>query len=194
MTENDGATRRDLLRGGALGVGALVGGAGAVTLAQQSNAATPAFSASATTGQQFWLAVSGVTGPGTARGFVGQLPISSFSFGFDEAGSTGGAGTGTVTPTTLDFTTPTSKATPQLLADLITGKVVPKATLTGLRPNASGVEQRYLIIVVHNLLVSSLHTSESHGAPTDHVSFKFDSITVTIDSETVTYSVSHGGP
>lgn len=194
MTGQDGATRRDLLRGGAFGVGALVGGSSAVTFAEQSNAATPAFTSSAATGQLFWLAVSGVSGPSTTRAFAGQLPISSFSVGFDEAGSTGGAGAGTVTPTSFDFTTPTSKATPQLLLALIQGSNVSKATLTGLRTTPSGTEQKYLTIVMHNLLVRSVHTTESHGAPTDHVSFAFESITVTIDGETVTYSVVHSAP
>ena len=185
MTHYDATTRRDVLRGSAVGVGALVGGSGAVALAQDSSAAAPAFAAAATGAQHFWLSVTGVSGPSTARGFEGQIPVTSFAVGVD---AVSGAGGGKITPSTFDFTATTSKATPQLLAALVTGANVTKAILTGVRVTSSGASQRYLKITLSNVVVTSLHTIESRdGAPVDHVSLTYNRATVAIDGQAATF-------
>ena len=179
--------RRDVLRGGALGVGALVG---AVGMAGAGEASPPGFqmAASSTASQQFWLAVKGVDGPSTTKGYEKQIPLHSFGWGVDNSAPVAGPGAGKATASPFTFTATSSKASPQLAKLACTGVHISTVVLSGVRRNAAGVMTRYLKLTLTDALVSSLHLGEANaGAPTDHVALLFGGVTFVIDSVSMTF-------
>jgi type VI secretion system secreted protein Hcp len=188
--DEQGASRRDVLRGGALGVGALVGAMGVTGAAEAS---TPAvrMAAASTPAQRFFLQVDGVDGPATAKGFEKQIPVQAYSWGVTSTGSTttgGGGGAGKTTPGPFVVTIASSIASPPLLLACCTGKHFAKATLRGVRTGAKGKPTQYLTITLTEVLISSLQQSEgSGGAPLDIVSLAFARVTYTESGHTVTF-------
>jgi type VI secretion system secreted protein Hcp len=180
-----GASRRDVLRGGALGMGALVGAMGVSGVA---DAATPSvrMAAAASSAQRFFLAIDGVTGPATAKGFEKQIPVHAYSWGVTNTGGTGGGGGGAGKSTLLpfSFTASSSLASPQLALLAATEKHAVKAVLRGVK---SGKTTPYLTITLTTVLVSSLQQTESSGgAPLDTVQLKFAKISYAEGGQTMT--------
>jgi type VI secretion system Hcp family effector len=188
-TTPDGASRRDLLRGGAIGVGALVGGVMAAPAISEAAAPGVKLAAASGPGQHFWLAIAGITGAGTAKGFEKQIAVSSFSWGVSVALAAVGQPQGRPTATDFSFQALSSKATPQLLLNAVSGKVAQTAVLTGVRTTARGVAQNYLKITLTHVLVSSLEQGESGGGqPQDAVSLNYQKVTLLLDGVTTTFN------
>jgi type VI secretion system secreted protein Hcp len=186
-----GASRRDVLRGGALGMGALVGAIG-VAGSGAAEASAPGFhmAARATTAQTFWLQVAGIDGPSTTKGFEKQIPVHSWSLGAANTATpvgTGG-GSGKVVPEPFVVTMGVSKASPRLFLACCTGKHIANAVLIGLRKNPKGHNVKYLRVTLTDILVSSLHDGESSGGvPLDTVHFTYQKVEWLVDGEKVTF-------
>jgi type VI secretion system secreted protein Hcp len=174
---HDGASRRDVLRGGgALGMGALV--ATMSTGVADADAPGMTMAAVASGSQQFFLALDGIEGPSTASGFKKQIPVLSYSWGVSNTstggGSGGGAGKAVEAP--LAFTMLTNIASPALASTCFTGKHIRSAVLHGVRTNGKTHEE-YLTITLTEVLVSSFHQSENNGhQPVDTVHLLYTSI------------------
>jgi type VI secretion system secreted protein Hcp len=185
------ASRRDVLRGGAIGMGALVGAMG-VSGAADASAPAVRMAAASTSGQRFFLEVDSISGPATAKGFEHQIPVHSFSWGIANSSSGspgGGGGAGKVTATPLALTMTSSIASPPLALACATGKHIASATLRGVRKDGKGKSSQYLTIKLTNVIVSSLHQSESSGgAPLDTVQLSFAKVVYTESGHTVTLS------
>ena len=184
--------RRDVLRGGALG--ALVG---AVGTAGVSEAATPGYQLAATSSatQQFFLAVKGIDGPSTTKGFEKQIPLHAFSWGVTNSAAPVGAGAGKATEAPFAFTSSTSKASPLFAKFVCTGEHIATAVLTGLRRNPAGVLSKYLKLTLAGVIVSSVRLGESgSGAAIDQVSLGYRTVTLVIDGVSMTFDFAANTP
>jgi type VI protein secretion system component Hcp len=188
MTEElTGTSRREVLRGGALGVGALVGAAGASTAVGE--AAAPRYQVAMATGatQQFWLAVAGVDGPSTTKGFERQIPLKSFGWGVTGSVSTGGAGAGKAVADNFVFSALSSKASPRLFLLGCTGVHIATVTLRGMRLSA-GTAHQFMRLDLTVATVVSMQTTESgDGAAMDHAAMNYRSAKYTVDGVTTTF-------
>lgn len=186
---HDGASRRDVLRGGsALGMGALVG----TMTTGIADAATPGVTMAATASgaQQFFLAVDGVDGPSTTKGFEKQIPVLSYSWGVSNTStlSSSGGGAGKAVESPFAFTMLANVASPALASLCCTGKHVRTATLHGIRTSGKSRVQ-YLTITLSDVLVSSLHQLESGGhQPVDTVHLLYQSIKYVEELHQMTFS------
>lgn len=178
-----GVGRRDMLKTGALGVGALAGmSAVAASSAASASAAEGDFSVAAAT--DFFLKIEGVEGESTDAKHPGTIEIESFSWGVSNAGTTAttaggaGGGAGKVVFQDIHFTTRVNKASPILMFGCATGEHFKKATLFVRK---AGTEQQdYYKVTLEDCLVSSYQSGGSSGAdalPIDQFSLNFFRIT-----------------
>jgi type VI protein secretion system component Hcp len=170
--ESHGASRRDLLKGSAIGVGALVG-AMALTNAEE-------VSADAATGDPhtYYLTLSNITGNS-------RIKLTSLSFGGENEG-------GTLVPEDVTFTMPTGAFSPLILA-AFASETRHKVIIRGYQSDASGKQVNSLIITCTNAEVLHYHLSvSSSGAPTDNVHVSFDSIELkwVLNNTVATWTVS----
>lgn len=186
---SDDTTRRDVLRGGALGVGALVGAMGAANTPAAASTPTVRLGAAASGTQLFFLNADGITGPVTRKGFEKQIELLSFSWGLTNPslpGSGGGGGAGKVIIEPLSIAMVSSLATPQLAAHCANGKHLKSTVLNGYRPDAKGAQTKYLTIKLTDVLVTSVQMSEGGGnAPTVGIVLDFAKIDYTEDGQTL---------
>ncbi len=109
-----------------------------------------------------------------------EIDILAWSWGLSNSGSahTGsGAGAGKVNVQDLSFTKYVDKASPNLIQHGASGKHIPKATLTVRKAGGTPVE--YIVIVLEEVLVTSLSTGGSGGEDrlTENVSLNFAKFT-----------------
>jgi type VI secretion system secreted protein Hcp len=145
------ANRRTVIRGGAIGAGALLGalglGAGtasasvpaagvpdaadvagaaaAVPTTADGGAFVDAVVAAAQTSDRVFLKLDGIAGESTLKGLEEWIELSDFSWGAQDtaASSTGGGGgAGRAAPLDTSFSGPTSKASPLLFRSTVTGQ------------------------------------------------------------------------
>ncbi|MBN9608902.1 MAG: type VI secretion system tube protein Hcp [Actinobacteria bacterium] len=126
------ASRRTVIKGGAVGAGALLGalGLGAGTAAAAPIAApeaTVAFPAAAPSGDgvSYFLKLDGIAGESTLKGLEGWIELGSFSWGASNSAGFGRPGSGGASSRPAElattFTAPTSKASPLLLRSVVLG-------------------------------------------------------------------------
>lgn len=188
-SQSTGASRRDVLKSGALGVGTLAGLAGASTVfAPSADAATGSANAQVTTSgtDSYFLKLDGVPGDSTDAAHKGEIQLLAFSWGVSNPGSassSGGAGAGKANFSDFNFTAHTSKASPLLMLNTATGKHLKSATLTGSR-RVRGGSQDFLKIELTEVLITSYQQGASGGElPTDSSSLRFGKIKYTFESQ-----------
>lgn len=181
-SQSQGASRRDVLKSGALGVGTLAGLAGASTaFAPSADAATVSSNAHGTTSgtDSYFLKLDGVPGDSTDAAHKGEIQLLAFSWGVSNSGSlssSGGAGAGKANFSDFNFTAHTSKASPLLMLNTATGKHLKSATLTVSR-RVRGANQDFLKIELTDILISSYQQGAGNGElPTDSSSLRFAKI------------------
>lgn len=180
--EPAGTSRRDVLKTGAVGMGALLGAMGMNGVASAAPAAQAVGTAVAGTGPvDYFLKLDGVAGDSTDKSYPAQIQLLSFSWGVSNptrAVASGRARTGRPTLSDFSFSATTSKASPTLFADCATGKNHPTAVITGVR---SGIDRSvvFLKVTLSDVLVSSYQTSGSE-LPTDSASLSFAKISYSI--------------
>ena len=129
----------------------------------------------------YFLEIDGIKGESADRHHPETIEIESFSWGASH--TSGGTGAGKVSFSDLHCTMKVSKATPQLLVACADGSTIAKATLYVRR---EGEETDYYMIVVENVLVSSLRqvgppqtsTAGDDPPPTEEVAFYYNKIAI----------------
>ena len=150
-----GASRRDLLRGSAIGVGALVG---AMTLTSSNEEAAGAAGVT----RDYYATFTGIN-PST------KVKVTSVSFGGDDNG-------GVLTPDIVSLTLPSSRYSPLILKKFVE-KTTTTATITGYQPDAVGKLVNFVTITCTGALITHYHLSvSSAGAPSDNLHLVFASI------------------
>lgn len=157
--QTNGASRRDLLRGGAIGVGALVG-AMALTSAEETSAEAAGTSSSHT----YYVNISGIN-PNT------RIKLSSLSFGGENV-----AGSPTPTADGLTLAMPTGQFSPKILQAFANKSPIAKVTIRGYQPDASGKLVNSLVITLTGAQVVYYHLGASSGVPTDTVHITYATI------------------
>ena len=90
--ETSGASRRDVLKSGAWGVGALAGVVGATGLTSSDASAAQLAAAALPTGtNSYFLKLDGILGESTDAKHKGEIQLLSFSWGSSNPGTTGSA-------------------------------------------------------------------------------------------------------
>lgn len=184
-SEASGASRRDVLKTGAVGMGALLGAMGMTGTAH----AEAVHVAAAETGPvDYFLKIDGIDGESTDATHKGWIQLLSFSWGASNPSrviASGRTRAGRPTISDFTFTSTTSTASPTLFADCVTGKNHPTAVITGLR-SGDREQVEFLKIRLSDVLVSSYQTSASSDVPTDSTSLSFRKIEYSIYSQSGT--------
>ena len=132
---------------------------------------------------EFFLKIEGIEGDSTDKTHPGEIQLQSFSWGATHVGAAGsqGAGARTGKPSLSDFSfvAHISKASPKLFLALVTGKVIPTATVTGVRTlkePASVME-----LTFKDVTISSYRISDVPGAelPAEDVALTFSQVRYT---------------
>ncbi|HEY5185148.1 MAG TPA: type VI secretion system tube protein Hcp [Actinomycetes bacterium] len=180
--EPSGTSRRDVLKTGAVGMGALLGAMGMGGVASASPAAQAVGAIAGVSGAvDYFLKLDGVAGESTDAKHPGEIQLLSFSWGASNpsraaAGGRNRAGRPTISD--FSFMSSTSTASPRLFADCVTGKNHATAVITGVRAGEQTSE--FLKITLTDVLVSSYQSSASSEIPTDSTSLSFRAIKYTI--------------
>jgi type VI secretion system secreted protein Hcp len=174
--ESSGASRRDVLKTGAVGLGAL---AGTVGLSGATADAAPMAAVALPTGtDNYFLKLDGILGDSTDAKHKGEIQLLAFSWGAANSGgstSGGGGGAGKVNFSDLSFSARTSQASPLLLLATADGKHIKSGLLTVAKKGRR--QQDYIKIELTDVLVSSYQTAAGDGsAPIDSASLNFSKI------------------
>ncbi len=173
--EPTGTSRRDVLKTGAVGMGALLGAMGmsgvasAAPVAQVVNAANGPV--------DYFLKIDGIEGESTDAKHKGEIQLLSFSWGASNATpvATARARAGRTTISAFSFQATTSKASPKLFLDCVSGRHHPSAVVTARQAGEVGLE--FIKLTLTDVLVSSYQTSAAEGSlPVDSASLSFSKI------------------
>jgi len=125
----------------------------------------------------FFLKIDGIEGESTQKGHEKEIEIQSWSFGVSNTGSFAGnmgGGSGKASFQDIHVSVPISKASPKLWLACATGEHIKSAILTARK--AGKTQQKYLIIKMADLLVSSYHNGGTEGSgvmPMDQIALNF---------------------
>lgn len=178
------ATRRNLLKGGALGLGTLGGGLAlsgvSASLAAAADPLTgaPMAAVSAASGANYFLSIDGIPGESVDADHRDWIDALSFSWGASSAAATttgGGGGAGKATVTDLFVSSMLSQASPKLFLAVMNGKHAKTAVLEGVR---RGGDQplRFLKLALEDVLVTSYQSSAGDETPFDAFSLAYGRI------------------
>jgi type VI secretion system secreted protein Hcp len=148
----------------------------------------------------YFLKIEGVDGESKVENHVGEIEISSFSWGATNSSSLGsaggGAGAGKAQISPLSFTKTADKTSPKLFGACATGQHFKTAVLVGTLRGSSdsevrGKEQPYMKLTLQDVLVSSYQVGgqAGDGRPTEVLSLNFTKITYAITTQTQTGKV-----
>ena len=130
----------------------------------------------------FLLKIDGIDGESNDAKHKGEIELSSWSYGEQQAGTHaagGGGGAGKVSMQDFRFVTTVNKASPKLFLACASGEHIKKAVLVCRK--AGKDQQEYLKITLSDLLVSSYQTGGPQGGnvlPTDQVSLNYAKIEI----------------
>ncbi len=124
-----GATRRDLFKLSAFGLGA---GAGAALFPGLASAAPGDDLPIPNTGLSYFLKLGSIKGDSAFRGYENQIPVLSWDWGVSVPSSTttGGAGTGKPKPRPFKFLAATGRHTPKTFEALVKGTTLATVDFT----------------------------------------------------------------
>lgn len=135
-------------------------------------------------GASYFLKIDGIPGESQDGQHKDEIELQSFAWGNSNAETQGGASgiaSGKVTFQDFQFTSPASKAGPQLMLHCATGKHIPRAVMTGRKEALRAKNEYFLRIMLADVLVASYVSSGSSGdggAPMDTASLRFGNIEV----------------
>lgn len=178
------ANRRDLLKGGALGLGTLAGGLAlsgvSASLAAAADPLTgaPMAAVSSAGRAQYFLNIAGIPGESTDRDHPDWIEVFSYSWGASVAvaATSGGGGAGKATVTDLFVSSALSQASPKLFLAVMNGKVISTATLEGVRQAGDARPVPFLRLSLENVLVTGYQSSAADETPFDTFSLAFGRI------------------
>ena len=164
-----GASRRDVLRGSAIGVGAFVGALGLINANEVSSEAR------AGTGLKLTVGFAG-NGMSVNR----PVPLQSYELG----GQVDSGPTPTQTTLTLD----TSKYSPKLLQVYAEAMTLTKIVILAYEPNVQGLETLVLTITLTNARITSFHTDAASSRIRDSLVSTWSSLTILRNDVNRTYT------
>jgi type VI secretion system secreted protein Hcp len=106
-----------------------------------------------------FMSVPGITGPVTAQGYVGDIPLLSYSQGFSRTGGTSGSGTGAGSKTScgnISISKLIDSTSTSFLHAAVLGFVVPTATIYFTGGSSEEGEVSPYIITLTNFVVVSI--------------------------------------
>ncbi len=190
-SQSSSASRRGVLKGGALSLGSVAGAfalsgvsaqaAEAGMVPAQAGLSPGAVAAPAIGGRaDYFLEIDGIKGESVDDGHRDWIDLFSFSWGAS-GGSTAVAGAGassarsTISP--LNVSMGLSAASPLLFLATMQGRRIASAVLEGVTAGES--PSRFLELRMADVVVSSYASSAGGEAPTDSASLTFSKITYT---------------
>ncbi len=114
--------------------------------------------------RDMFLKIEGIDGESVDASHTGEIDINSFSWGMSQSGTTHvakGGGGGKVNVSDMSFSKFLDKATPNLMLGCCLGTHYDSATLTCRK--AGGTQIEYLIIVMTDVIISSISAGGSDG-------------------------------
>ena len=128
-----------------------------------------------------FLQVEGVQGESRDSAHAGQCDVLAWSWGMSNSGTVagGGSGAGRVSIQDLSVTKYVDKASTLLMLACAKGTHYPRVTLY-LRKSGAPASQNFMVIIMEDVLVTSLNTGGSGGEDrlTENVTFNFGKVTV----------------
>lgn len=112
-------SRRAVLKGSAIGAGAIFGAAGLTATARAATGA--AAPVGEPVGDQYFLKIEGITGNVTEKGLEGFISLDDFSVGASHA-ATNATSSGKAKEVQVHFDAPSSIASPLLMLHVVNGK------------------------------------------------------------------------
>lgn len=190
QSHSSAASRRGVLKGGAIGLGSVAGAfalSGASARAAEAgiapsqaslapDAALPAIGLGA--GAAYFLQIDDITGESTDEEHKGWIELLSYSWGAASASAapTGaGAAAARSTFSALNFMTPLSAASPSLFLATMDGRHIASAVLEGVRSGETRAV--FLRLSMSDVVVTSYQTSASQEVPADSASLTFAQVT-----------------
>lgn len=172
-----GASRRDLFRLSAFGLGA---GASAALFPGLASAAPGDDLPIPNTSLSYFLKLGSIKGESTTRGYEGQIPVLSWDWGVSmpTTTSTGGAGTGKPKPHPFKFLTATAQHTPRTFEAMVKGTVLTTAAFT-VKP-AQSFANYFLTFGGVTVTDYENFPSEQDGRPLDLIQFGYRKLTVKV--------------
>ena len=178
------ATRRNLLKGGAVGLGALGGG---IALSGVSGAA--AASAGSLTGSSlaafsgvgpanYYLTIDGIPGESLDQDHLNWIEVFDFNWGASSAlAATGGGGaTGKATVTDLSVSSLLSQASPKLFLAVMSGRHARSAVLEGVKPAGAERPAPFMRLSLEDVIVTGYESRASDETPQDEFSLAYAKI------------------
>ncbi len=181
MAEHDfTADRRTVLRGGALGAGALLGAVGLSNGQAAAAATTPMIAAtpsdSGPAGVQVFLKIDGVPGDSQHKGLESFIELSDFSWGSTHS-SKNGVGKGKPAADEVHFRAPVSSASPLLMLRTVTGETVSSAYLVVTKGGEQSPASQFIKTEFTDVAFSSYDVEASNeGVPYDTATLSFGRI------------------
>jgi type VI protein secretion system component Hcp len=114
-------SRRAVLKGSALGAGAIFGAAGLTATARAATGT--AAPVGEPIGDQYFLKLDGITGNVTEKGLEGFIVLDDFKLGASRT-ATNGASSGKAKEVQVHFDAPSSIASPLLMLNVVNGKSI----------------------------------------------------------------------
>jgi type VI secretion system secreted protein Hcp len=135
-----------------------------------------------------WLKLEGVTGDGTATGFIGHIEIFSFSWGSSNPSTISAAGTGIgagkVSISSFNIMKKMDSTSPILFEKCCTGTHITKATVSMRK--AGGSQELFHKLEFEPVMIDSIQWSGSTGGddtPTESVSLAFGKVSMGYDKQ-----------
>lgn len=186
QSQSSAASRRGVLKGGAIGLGSVAGAfalsgtsaraAEAGIAPGQAGVALPAIGLGI--GADYFLQIDDITGESVDEQHKGWIELLSYSWGAASS-STAAAGAGAAaarsTFSALNFMTPLSAASPSLFLATMDGRHIASAVLEGVRSGETRAV--FLRLSMSDVVVTSYQTSGSQELPTDSASLTFAKVT-----------------
>lgn|GEM_PF-3982432 len=192
MSAPSGASRRNVLKTGALGIGALAAVVAAGEAVAAPAAAAPIAAGAASGGAHYTLVLGGQKADGTTGGATTMIPLSSIAWGATApiASAAAGAGAGKVSFNPFSFTAPSSAASPTLFTSVVTAKRLPTATVTGTTTGAHPYV--FLTIALQNVGIATYEQTASNEHPQDEFTLTYTNIKVSYRQQSGSASSSSG--
>ncbi|MDV3221811.1 type VI secretion system tube protein Hcp [Intrasporangium sp.] len=183
ISQTSGASRRGVLKGGALGLGSV---AGAFALSGVSSQAAEAGLVPAQAGlaaaalggpADYYLRIDDIKGESADEAHRDWIEVLSYSWGASSAsaaatGAGAAAARSTISP--LNVMTGLSAASPLLFLATMDGRHIASAVLEGV--TADETRNRFLELRMADVVITSYQSSGSSSAPTDSASLTFSRI------------------
>lgn len=189
------ASRRSVIRGGAIGAGALIGALGLG--AGQAAAATPAVgptvvgsaglpvtdaAAVGPRSDRLFMKLDGIPGDSMYKGYEDWIELAAFSWGVQNTtapNAGGGAGAGKAQPLEFSFSGPTSKASPLLFKSTASGQHIKSGQLVVTHDSRSGMTPFLKYELTDVLIDFYKNDMTSSSSPTDAASLNFTRVKMT---------------